>query len=88
MSKKELTNKSSRAANAGEKELLFGKENYLIMLAGLAVIALGFVLMYGKEDIFSATKITVAPLLVLLGFVIEVFAIFRKPKEKAGNGDA
>jgi hypothetical protein len=41
---------------------------------------LGFVLTYGKEDIFSPVKITVAPLLVLAGFAVEFFAIFYKPK--------
>lgn len=61
-------------------KLLFAKENYLIMLAGIVLIALGFVLMYGKEDIFSPVKITVAPLLVLAGFAVEFFAIFYEPK--------
>jgi hypothetical protein len=61
-------------------KLLFAKENYLIMLGGIVLIALGFVLMYGKEDIFSPVKITVAPLLVLAGFAVEFFAIFYKPK--------
>lgn len=69
----------------GGTVLLFRKENYVLMLIGVAVITLGFFLMYGKEDIFSSTKITVAPLLVLLGFVIEVFAIFYKGKTQ--NGD-
>jgi hypothetical protein len=63
-----------------QEKLLFAKENYLIMLAGIVLIALGFVLMYGKEDIFSPVKITVAPLLVLAGFAVEFFAIFYKPK--------
>jgi hypothetical protein len=61
-------------------KLLFAKENYLIMLGGIVLITLGFVLMYGKEDIFSPVKITVAPLLVLAGFAVEFFAIFYKPK--------
>ncbi|AFD07972.1 DUF3098 domain-containing protein [Solitalea canadensis] len=60
---------------------LFGRQNYILMLAGLAVIILGFVCMSGTTDIMSNTKIVVAPILVLAGFVIEFFAIFKKPAE-------
>ena len=70
---------------------LFGKENYTWMLIGAAVIALGMFLMSGgkSEDpkvfdvnqVYSTTRITIAPILVILGLGIEIFAIFRKPKE-------
>ncbi|MES2558153.1 MAG: DUF3098 domain-containing protein [Bacteroidota bacterium] len=59
----------------------FGKENYTIMAIGLVVIIIGFFLMGGKEDIFSTTKLTVAPIVVVLGFLIEVAAIMRKSKD-------
>jgi hypothetical protein len=69
---------------------LFGRENYIWIIAGLAIIALGLILMAGgnSEDpnvfngneVYSKRRITVAPLLILLGLGIEVFAIFRKPK--------
>ncbi|MEO0311689.1 MAG: hypothetical protein RIQ89_1346 [Bacteroidota bacterium] len=68
----------------------FGKENYIIMLIGIAFIVIGFILMSGggsddptkfDETIFSTRRITVAPLLVIIGFVIEVYAIMRKPKD-------
>lgn len=62
-------------------QMAFGKENYIIMAVGMAVIVLGFILMSGTEEIFSFTKITLAPVLVILGFVIEVFAIVYKPKD-------
>jgi hypothetical protein len=58
----------------------FSKENYMLMFIGLAIIVIGFVLMAGKEDIFSTTKLTVAPLLVIAGFAFQIFAIMRKPK--------
>lgn len=61
-------------------EFLFDKDNYMWMMIGVGVILLGFILMYGKEDIFSPVKITVAPLLVIGGFVIEVYAIMKKKK--------
>ena len=70
---------------------LFGKENYWMMLGGLIVMAIGFFLMAGGKstdpkvfndnDVYSTTRITIAPLLIIAGFVIEIFAIMRKPKE-------
>ncbi|RYY71967.1 MAG: DUF3098 domain-containing protein [Chitinophagaceae bacterium] len=72
---------------------LFGKENYMWMLIGAAVLVLGFFLMAGgksadpkvfnKEEIYSTTRITIAPLLIITGFVIEIFAIMKKPKSAA-----
>jgi hypothetical protein len=69
---------------------LFGKENYMWMLIGLGVIALGFFLMSGgrssdpklfnKDEVYSATRITIAPLLIIAGFIIEIFAIMKKSK--------
>ncbi len=64
-------------------KLLFGKMNYRLMLAGLALIIIGCGMMAGKEDIFSFTKITLGPILAMLGFVVEVFAIMYRPKKQA-----
>jgi uncharacterized membrane protein len=63
-------------------QLLFAKTNYQLMIGGIILIALGMFLMAGKEDIFSSTKITVGPILAMLGFVLEVFAIMYRPKKK------
>lgn len=63
---------------AAEQYFIFGKQNYLLMIIGVALIAIGFTLMAGTEDIFSSTKLTVAPLLVMAGFIVELFAIMRK----------
>ena len=73
---------------------MFGRENYMWMLAGIIVIAIGMVLMSGgrsnvnpavfdRASVYSTTRITIAPLLILAGLAIEVFAIFRKPKAVA-----
>lgn len=70
---------------------LFNKANYGWMLAGLVLIAAGMFLMSGgksntdpavfnKEAVYSPMRITVAPILILLGLVVEIFAIFKKPK--------
>jgi isoprenylcysteine carboxyl methyltransferase (ICMT) family protein YpbQ len=60
---------------------VFGKENYQLMILGFVVIIVGFMLMYGTTDIFDFRKLTLAPIVVLAGFVIEIFAIMRKPKD-------
>lgn len=69
---------------------LFGKENYIWMLAGLVVLALGFFLMAGgkspdpkvfdTKEVYSTTRITIAPILIIAGFIIEIVAIMKKPK--------
>ena len=71
---------------------LFGRENYIWIIAGIATIALGLLLMAGgkssdpnvfdPKEVYSTTRITIAPILILLGLGFGVFAIFRKPKEK------
>ena len=72
----------------GKKELLFGKRNYKFMLIENFFIALGFILMSGggsedpnifNEEIYSFRRIRLAPMLVILGFIIEVYAILTKP---------
>lgn len=80
MSEKKSTSSSS----------LFTKDNYMWMGIGAAVIALGMILMAGGKsddpnifnaaEVYSARRITIAPILILLGLGIEVYAIFKKPK--------
>ena len=70
---------------------LFSKDNYKLMLVGVIVLALGFILMVGGKspdpkvfndaEIYSVTRITIAPILILIGFIIEIFAIMKQPKK-------
>lgn len=69
---------------------VFGRKNYILMLIGLAVIFLGYILMIGggsedpnvfNEDLFDFQRITLAPILILAGFVVEIIAILRKTDE-------
>lgn len=69
--------------NVPQAQFVFGKENYRLLLAAIAVVALGFVLMSGTTDIYDTRKIVIAPLTVLAGFAIGFFAIFKKPSNKA-----
>ncbi len=72
-----------------EKEkLLFGKRNYQLMILGLVFITLGFFLMSGggsddpnvfSDEIYNFRRIRLAPFLIILGFIIEVYAIIKNP---------
>ena len=81
--------KSKKTALPKPEQLpLFGKENYRWMLIGLVLVALGLFLMGGGKskdpnvfnanEVYSFTRITLAPILILAGFVVEIFAIFKK----------
>jgi len=69
---------------------LFTKDNYMWMIAGIIVVALGIILMAGgksddpnifkENEVYSVRRITIAPILILLGLGVEVYAIFKKPK--------
>jgi fumarate reductase subunit D len=84
MSKKEKKQSASGFA--------FGKENYRIMIAGVVIILVGMLLMIGGgsddpnvfngEELFSFRRITLSPVVILLGFVVVVVAIMRKPKSE------
>ena len=56
--------------------------NYRLMLLGLVLLVVGNVLMIGKEDIYSTTKITVAPVVIFIGYVVELVAILYRPASK------
>ena len=67
-----------------------GKENYKLMAIGFGIIVLGFILMAGggsddpnvfNPDIFSFRRLTIAPVILLIGFVFEIYAIMKKPKD-------
>ena len=69
---------------------LFDKQNMLLMLLGVAVIAIGMLLMVGGkskdpntfnyDEVYSTLRISVAPVLIIIGLGIEIYAIFKKPK--------
>lgn len=77
----------------GNQTFLFDKSNYMWMIGGVIVILIGFLLMSGGksedpnkfnyEEVYSTTRITIAPLLILIGFAIEVYAIMKKPANQA-----
>ena len=69
---------------------IFSKDNYIWMIAGIALMAIGLMLMAGgksddpnvfkENEVYSVRRISIAPIIILLGLGIEVYAIFKKPK--------
>jgi hypothetical protein len=70
---------------------IFGKDNLRWMLIGLVVIGIGLVLMAGgkgedpnvfaENEVYSMKRITMAPLMIVAGLLIEVYAIMKKSKK-------
>lgn len=75
---------------SGKTGFALGKENYKLLVIGMGIIIFGFILMIGgasddptvfSEEIFSFRRITLAPIVVLGGFIFVIWAIMKKPKE-------
>lgn len=70
----------------------FQKENYKWLIIGLIINVLGFVLMIGggsdnptkfdANELFSPIRLTLSPILIISGYVVMIYAIMKKPKEK------
>tara|TARA_B100001063_G_scaffold155489_1_gene145090 strand:- start:1711 stop:1941 length:231 start_codon:yes stop_codon:yes gene_type:complete len=72
-----------------KKQFLFGRENYKAMIVGILFIILGFIIMSGggsedpnifSDEIYSFRRIRLAPALILIGFVIQIYAILKSSK--------
>ena len=69
---------------------MFDKQNYRWMIIGAVVVTLGLLLMSGGKspdpkvfdykEVYSFRRITIAPFLIIIGLLIEVYAIMRRPK--------
>ena len=69
---------------------IFDQSNYVIMIAGVVIILVGFLLMSGgatsdvkvfpKEELYSFRRITLAPIVIMIGFAVEIVAILKRPK--------
>jgi hypothetical protein len=80
------------AANT-EDELAFEPLNYKLLLVGIGIVILGFILMSGggsgdpnvfnEAELFSARRITIAPITCLVGYAFIIYAIMRKPRPEA-----
>lgn len=87
--------KQTPAPEVRNPALPFGKRNYVMILCGVAAIILGFILLSGggSEDpatefdyeMFSFRRLYVAPVLLLAGFLFEIYAIMYRPKAAKGG---
>ena len=80
----------SKNENKEKLNFALGSENYKLLAIGFVIIVIGFLLMLGgksespdefSENIFSFRRITLAPIVVLAGFIFEIWAIMKKPKD-------
>jgi hypothetical protein len=87
----QLEEKNKNFKNEQEEvKMPFGRDNYLWVIIGLAFLLIGFLLMIGggsdnpdvfNEAIFNFRRLTLAPILVLIGFGIQIYAIMKRPKK-------
>ena len=87
---KEITKKTTEEKTDNQKVMPFGKMNYIFVLIGIALIAVGFILMIGggstdpdvfNPKMFDFRHITLSTILILAGFVVEIVAIFWRGKK-------
>jgi uncharacterized membrane protein len=73
-----------------QKTFVFNRSNYILLLVGIGLNILGFLLMIGgaaetqeafnEADLFSHIRITLSPILIVLGYIVIIFSIMKKPK--------
>jgi hypothetical protein len=87
-----LASKETTAIKHKTRLPLFEKDNYMWMGIGALVIAIGMIVLSGGKNqdpnqfdyklVYSTTRITIAPILILAGLAIEIYAIFKRPKAR------
>lgn len=85
------TNKPLKQTDEGPR-FAFNKQNYILVIVGLVVLGIGFLLLIGggsddpkvfNDSLFDFQRLTLAPILILAGYIIEIFAIMRLPKSNS-----
>ena len=84
------TTQVKKPASSAGMGTLFDKTNYMWMLIGIGVMILGFLLMAGgrsanpneflPNEVYGSRRITIAPVIILAGLVVMIYAIFKTPK--------
>jgi len=94
MSKQQTVKKEPEQKS--NQTFVFERMNYILMLIGLGIIAMGYILMIGggsddpnvfSQDLFSFRRLTLSPILILIGFVVEIFAIMYRPKNNKDEAE-
>lgn len=72
-------------------DFAFGPKNYILMVIGIVLLGLGYILLSGgssddpnvfNAEMFNTRRMTVAPLMIVIGLVVEICAIMFRPKNK------
>ena len=80
--------KEETTENKSGFDFVFGKSNYILLVAGIVILFLGYILLTGggsddpnvfNDQMFNARRMYVAPIMICLGFVVEILAIMLKP---------
>ena len=87
LAKKGNKKKGTNKTTAPKVEMLFNKQNYMFMIGGAVLVLAGIVVMSGGEqaadqwnvdEIYSFRRMVIAPIMIIAGLVIEIYAIFKK----------
>ena len=83
----------NKSKNESKPDFALTKENYILLIIGFVIIVVGFLLMLGggskdpnvfnEKELFSFRRITLAPIVILFGFIFEIYAIMKKPKSNS-----
>ncbi len=81
-----------QSAQTEEKlKFVLGKKNYIALAIGFLILVIGYFLLSGgasenpnvfNEEIFNFRRITLAPIVLMIGFAVEIFAIMWRPRSK------
>lgn len=88
VAKSKVARTTRTTSSVGSMPLIFNKQNYILMGVGFLLIVLGLILMSGgasddpavfdADRIYSFRRITLAPFIIIVGLLVEVYAIFKK----------
>lgn len=75
-----------------QKTFVFNRSNYILLMIGIGLNILGFILMIGgaaetkdafnEAELFSSVRITLSPILIILGYIVIIYSIMKKPKKE------
>ena len=85
----------NKLKNEGKPDFALTKENYILLIIGFIIIVIGFTLMLGggsndpnifnEKELFSFRRVSLAPIVILFGFIFEIYAIMKKSKTNSGD---
>ena len=74
-----MAQKITPVKETNEELFVFQKSNYMLLILSIVIVVIGFIIMAGDTDIYSSSKIIIAPIIVLIGFAVGFIAILKKP---------